>query len=270
MKFYPSSSAFMLGDVVVTKYNSGCLRSILLRSRGVRDGEVAQISQDVGRVAEELHEAELWGEGLKYEREVPLTATLWNDVAYSGRADFVVDTVAGTEVHEIKGHTSKNTRRDVIKKGIFNVTYLAQLVSYMFRVKTTEGKLVCGYFEEGENGAIIRVDSRTFEVEIDDDGDVYVDDEPTGYNVSDLLAHQRAACFVISTGEIGPRPANWNQKYDSPCTYCPFKAACDAHDKLPFPSTDEFVWAAENAMLEKEMKPAPKIHKVKVKKGKSK
>lgn len=262
--FYPSSSAFMVGDVVVTKYDSGCLRSILIKSKGIREKEIAPIYQKVGALAENLRAAELDASGREYEREVVLRTPLSPAVMFSGRADFVVN---GEIVDEVKGHISKNTRRDVIRKGEYNLSYLAQLVSYMVRLRLDKGRLICGYFEEDVDGSLIKQEERTFKVEIGDDGGISVDSEPSGYCVADLLAHQQAAVKVLETDEVGPRPDKWNQKYGGPCTLCPFQSACDKYDRDGI-TTKEFFTTAQSCLDDAPPKPSPAPFKVTKLKGK--
>lgn len=262
-KFFPSSSAFMMGDVVVTKYNSGCLRSILAKANGVRDGEIADIYQQVGRVAEDAHEIKLIADNVRYDRELPLSFQLSDKVEYSGRVDFYIKDEA---VHEIKGHISKNTRREVIRNGVYNISYLAQLVSYMVRLRVVSGRLICSYFED-DGGTLVCQESRTFEVTIDDDGSILVDSDPSGYYVADLLAHQQAAVKVLTTGEIAPRPANWNQKYGGPCNLCPFKTACDKHDREPS-TTEQFLTDCQSSVQSAPKKASPTVFSVKKRKEK--
>jgi hypothetical protein len=83
-KFYPSSSAFMVGDLVVTKYNSGCLRSILIQSHGIREGSIPQLYIDCGATAEEQHQADLKAAGIPFIREMVIKAQLTPNVEYSG------------------------------------------------------------------------------------------------------------------------------------------------------------------------------------------
>ena len=252
----------MLGDLVVTKYNSGCLRSILLKSHNIGTEEIPELYQLVGAAAEAHHEAALKAAGELYVREHTIKAQLSENVEYSGRADFVRHLADGTVVDEVKGHTSKNTRLDVIRKGEYNVSYLAQLVSYMVKLRTNRGRLICGYWEEDTNGAYVQQEQRIFRAEIQDDGGVSVDGAPSGYFVADLLAHQRAAVRVLEGQEVGPRPDKWNQKWGGPCQMCAFKAACDTYDAAPC-STEEFLQLAEEAVEALEPRDPPVINKVK-------
>lgn len=262
-KFFPSSSAFMMGDVVVTKYNSGCLRSILAKANGVRDGEIADIYQQVGRVAEDAHEIKLIADNVRYDRELPLSFQLSDKVEYSGRVDFYIK---DTAVHEIKAHISRNTRREVIRNRSYITSHLAQLVSYMVRLRAPNGRIICSYYED-DDGTLVCQESRTFEVTIDDDGSILVDDSPSGYYVPDLLAHQQAAVKVLETGEIAPRPANWNQKYGGPCNLCPFKTACDKHDSEAT-TTEQFLKDCQSSVANQPAKQPPVAFSVKKKKEK--
>lgn len=263
MKFYPSNSAFMVGDLVVTKYNSGCLRSILIQSHGTREASIPQLYIDCGAAAEAQHEADLVDAGVHFIREMVIKTQLTPNVEYSGRADFVCHGLTvGTVVDEVKGHTSKNTRRDVIRKGAYNVSYLAQLVSYMLRLRTQKGRLVCGYYEENDDGKLIRQEERTFKVELDDDGSILVDGVSSGYGVHDLLAHQRAATRVLEGQEVLGRPDGASLKFGGPCVYCPFKAACDEYDRTGG-STEEFLKSAQVAIGNLPVKPEPKAFKIK-------
>lgn len=262
-KFYPSSSAFLVGGAVVTKYNSGCLRSILAQSHGIREGEIAQLHIDVGAEHERVHEAELKTKGVPYVREMVIRAPITPEVEYSGRADFVCQVPGvGTVVDECKGHTSKNTRRDVIRNGEYNISYLAQLCSYMVRLRTQKGRLVCGYYEQDEAGKLHRQEERTFRVEIEDDGSIMVDGASSGYAVTDLLAHQAEAARVLAAQEVGPRPDKAGLKFGGPCSFCPFKAACDYYDASGG-STEDFLESARTAIANLPPKPAPEATKIK-------
>ena len=237
-RFYPSSAAFMQDGAALTKYNSGCFRSILLKSHDVGAEDIPKVYMDAGAAAERAHEADLNAANILYTREVVIRQELAPDVVYSGRADFVL---ADGTVHEVKGHVSKSQRLDVIRKGIYNPSYLAQLVSYMIKLRVTEGALVCGYYErDGDIGPFVRQEQREFLVEIGGDGSVWVDSLETGHNVRSLLEHEREAARLLAADEVGARPARWNEKYGGPCAYCSFKLACDAYDMVQSP-TSEFV-----------------------------
>jgi len=161
-------------------------------------------------------------------------------------------------------NASKNTRRDVIRKGEYNLSYLAQLVSYMVRLRTQKGRLICGYYEENHAipPVLERQEERIFKVEIDGDGSILVDGASSGFGVADLLAHQRAAVRVLENQEVGPRPDKAVLKYGGPCSFCPFKAACDSYDVIGG-GTEQFLQLARNAVAALPPKPAPKAFKTK-------
>jgi hypothetical protein len=271
-KFYPSSSAFMLGDVVMTKYDSGCLRSILAKANGIRTGEIHPVYKRVGAAHEDAY-AELLSQddkNISIEREVQVKKEISLDVQYSGRMDFRVlralpDGTHETIIHETKGTVSKNTRRD-FRKGEYNVSYLAQLVSYMVDERTTKGKLVCGYYEEDDSGVLRMQETREYRVTVTDTGRLDVDGEPSGYNVADLLAHRRAAAAVLENHEVGPRPDKWNQKWGGPCGRCAFSKTCDAWDSGALGTdTAMFLGSAEEdaAVARATVQADPIINKVK-------
>lgn len=255
----------MIGDLVITKYDSGCLRSILLRANGVSAGEIPELYARCGRAAEEQRALDLAANDISFVRELVIKTQLSPNVEYSGRADFVCQVPdVGTVVDECKGHTSKDTRRSVIRNGEYNVSYLAQLVSYMVRLRTQRGRLVCGYYEEDEAGQLVRQEGRTFKVEIDDEGAILVDGVSSTYAVTDLLAHQRAAVRALETQAVGPRPDKANQKYGGPCSYCPFKAACELYDAIGGTSdTGAFLTMAREAVANLPPKPEPQAFKIK-------
>lgn len=273
-KFYPSSSAFMIGDTVMTKYDSGCLRSILVKASGIKTGDIHPVYKKVGATHEWRYLVELRQDekNISIEAEVVTKKKLSEEVMYSGRMDFRVmrDTTEGPVcvIHETKGTVSKNTRRDW-RKGEYNLTYLAQLVSYMVDERSTRGMLVCGYYEENDHGALERLEQRRFKVQITDSGRIDVDGQPSGFNVADLLTHRRAVVEILEENKIGPRPDKWNQKWGGPCTRCAFKNTCDKYDELGGDTKGFLESAEEDARLARETPQAdPVVNKIKIKKPK--
>ncbi len=235
-RLYPSASAFMWGNSVITEYDSGCLRSILLSAHGART-EIPKVYMQVGAAHEEWYEGQLKADDRVsgFEREVPVQFPVpdYEDVTYSGRIDVVVDYLhlEDAVLAETKGTISKNTRLKVIRKGIVKLNQLAQLVSYMIAKQVSRGKLVVGYYQATDSGELVHCEGREFRVTIDEAGLILIDGIPSGFSVMDQLAHRQAAARVLSTGEIADRPANADQKYGGPCTYCTFKDVCDKYDK---------------------------------------
>jgi hypothetical protein len=135
------------------------------------------------------------------------------------------------EIHECKGTSSKRTRLEVIRKGKVKLNHLAQLTSYMAHVEVTEGKLCVGYLEREDDKYVLQ-EERIFKITIDDEGRILVDSAPSGYRVQDQLAHMQAARQTLEKQELADRPDGWQAKWTSPCSFCPFKAACDKLDNM--------------------------------------
>jgi hypothetical protein len=202
---------------------------------------------DVGAVHEAVHEQEVKGDPkvASYKREMVIKADITDDVQYSGRCDFEVQYYkVGTVIHETKSTVSRSTRDHVIRKGQVKLNHLAQLVSYLIQLKTTRGKIVCGYYELNEVGDYERVEAREFKVTIRDNGAIYIDGEHSGFNVEDQIAHALAAAKVLSEQRIWERPEGHDAKWKSPCTFCPFKKACDKYDAAEITTVSELVEAA--------------------------
>ncbi len=273
-KLYPSSSAFVWDGTVITDYPSGCLRHILLGSKGVRTSGIPAVYMRVGAAHEENHEAELKSQGIMYNREVPIKIPIqgFDDVQYSGRIDFLChyDSKIGEVVHETKGTVSKNTRLKVLRKGLVVTNQLAQLVSYMVARKICFGKLVCGYYEEDAEGILLLQESRTFKILIDDAGAVLIDGLPSGYTVFDQIAHRTAAATVLTEGIIADRPAGFENPYSGPCARCEFKDTCNSFDAGRLPTVDDFIESAKKDLEIAEIngRADPQPNKIKVKKEK--
>ncbi len=284
IKLYPSSAAFVLGDTVVTEYDSGCLRKILLTSKGVR-GDIPAVYMRVGAVHEDNYAAGMANmqDVATFLREVPIKAPVpgYETVMYSGRADFIADhriAVTGKlggklieVIHETKATISKTTRLKVIRKGLVKTNQLAQLVSYMIQRQTPYGILFVGYYEENAEGELVCTESRRFKIFIDDEGAVYIDGMPSGFTAQDQIAHRIAAARVLTEDVIGERPDGWNAPYSGPCVRCPHKMTCILVDTGSISTVTDFVAAAKVDIEQavKDKKPDPVPNKIKVKKPKA-
>lgn len=245
MQLRASSSAFQWGRQVHSTYKTGCLRKIFLQSREVQ-APVAVKYGDVGKLNEDRHAARLDREGILYQREVAFKEDIGNGVHLSGHADFVLYSDIGpVSVDELKSVQSKNVRREVIRKGFYNVENLAQLVCYMSAVDVLSGRLIYNFYEP-VNGELVSTEERIFAVAIDEHYRISVDSKPTQYTVFDLYAHQKAASEVIAKGTIADRPNNWDAPFVSPCGYCVFNSACDAYDSNAIEGTESFVQQCRN------------------------
>lgn len=245
-KIYPSSAGFLWGTLVKTEYDSACLRSILIRSHGVRT-PIAKTYSKVGEVHEGLHEQELRQDSRVegYERELVIKSEVIDGVFYSGRCDFKVEYKGvGTVIHECKSTVGRGTRDSAIRRGKVKINHLAQLSSYLTQLRTTRGKLVYGYYELNELDVYEQVERRDYKVQVNDVGALYVDGQPSGYNVADQLAHQLAAAKVLKEQIIWDRPDNAFASWGSPCNFCPFRRTCDEYDAGKIETVEELVESA--------------------------
>jgi hypothetical protein len=266
-RLYPSSSAFMLGELVVTEYESGCLRAILLASEGART-PIPSIYEKVGAAHEEWYETQLKQDPrlITYTREVPIKFPVpgVEGVLYSGRIDVLsAYDKAGIVLHETKGTISKNTRLSVIRKGKVKLNHLAQLVSYMIAKETTKGKIVAGYYEQAEDGTLIHQEGREFKVEIDNDGSILVDGVPTGYSVFDQINHRTAAAKVLVGDSVPARPDKHDQKWGGPCGNCFNRENCDKFDRGEIDGREAFIAAGREAARAYVPGPEPEPFRIK-------
>lgn len=244
-----SSSAFAWGRQIHTKYKTGCLRRILMASRTPAP-DIHPKYVLVGKLNEDRHAARTAG---WFIREQRFERELSHGVTLAGHADFVhydVYTGKPDSVDELKSVQSKTTRRDVIRNGVWITENLAQLVCYMTLAEVVNGRLIYSFYEPvddgvGEDGKpkvkYVCTEERFFAVAIDDFGRIHVDSNPTKYTIHDLYAHQVQAAEAIATGKLADRPLGWDTVFGSPCGYCPYAAACDAHDSGLIEGTDAFV-----------------------------
>lgn len=239
----------MWGRLVFTQYKTGCLRNILLQSRGVREGDIQEKYKILGAANEERFEKTLLEAGDEFKREVPIKTPIAANpsIILSGRADFVRTVNGSIIIDELKSTDSKTKLRDVIKNGRWVVENLAQLVCYMIEFKTTMGRLIYTYMEP-EGGVYTAKKERAFETVIDDAGRICIDLEPTKFTAQDQIAHRNAAAKVILTGEVWERPYDWNVAFKSPCAYCSFAPVCDRYDNGEIEGTDAFVLEANRQL----------------------
>ncbi len=251
-KLYASSSGFIWGRLVFTDYKTGCLRNVLLQSRGVREGEIDEKYKIMGALHEDLHEDFLKSHKIPYHREAAIKYNVTPDVQFSGRADFVIPE---TRVEELKSTDSKNTARNIIKNGKVRTEHLAQVIAYMIPLKLAEGRLIYGYYEkDDETGKYAKQSDRAFDILIDDAGRICIDGAPSGYTINDSLNYTKTAAAVVTSGEIWDRPHNWSQSWGSPCKTCPWSSTCDKYDDGLIEGDVAFVQDAIDSLKAKEKK----------------
>jgi hypothetical protein len=244
-QFRLSSSAFQWGDITFTDYKTGCLRKILLQSLDIH-ATVESKYGALGSVNEDRHEQQLIASNEKYLREFEVLSTVASvpEISSSGHIDFLItDGTNPTRVDELKSVQSTNTRRNVIRNGEYVTENLAQLVAYMGEARVGKGRLIYSFYDKGKV-----TEERIFNVSIDDFGKIWVDSRPTNFAFNDVVAHRVAAAKVIRDKTVASRPYRWELQFVSPCTWCVFKAACDAHDSSVSGGTDSFVEKAKQCL----------------------
>lgn len=247
-KLYPSSAGFMLGAAVVTPYNSGCMRHILLQSKGLFADDIDPKYQELGALNEDRYEKEVLQTDpklLHYDKEYKIKQKIGDTEVYLvGRIDFLVRRadVPGEIIHENKSSDSANTLREVIKKGNVKSHNLAQIVVYMIARETQKGKLIYSHYKKDKQTKLWVMDNeRAFKITISDAGVIMVDGVFSGYTVQDQLAHQNTAARVIENDLIYDRPLGWDDRFKSPCAYCPWSKACDKYDNGEITTVEQFV-----------------------------
>lgn len=224
MKLYPSSSAWAWGKTVLTEYDSGCLRSILFKALSPHRPDIDPIYAKVGAHHEDLHAASLTASDTSFQREVTCKSEVLPGVELSGRCDFLLE----GEVHETKASLSKSSSH--VLKGNPKVSHLSQLVSYMLHWGKPLGRIIFAAYKETKDG-FSKTGERHFSVTLAQDGRVLVDTNPTPYYAQDLLSHRLQAAQLLTARKVHEaRPLNWDAKFGSPCTYCPFNKVCDKYD----------------------------------------
>lgn len=232
---------------ILAAYSSGCLRYIPL-SKGAPPVVIDPIYELLGAHHEDWY-ATVLGDRLK-EREFVVRKELSETVMYSGRVDFIdVDGV----IHETKASLSPSFKYDVIRKGKYKISHLAQLVSYMIQLQAVKGVIACGFYKLRKDDSFERVETRLFDVKIDTDGSIIVDGVDTGHTVVSQYQHTLAVKKALETGEIGERPVNSNE-FSGPCTWCPLKLSCNKYDKGDI---NEEQLRAESSDILKNLVPKP-------------
>lgn len=233
----------MEGGLVFTKYSSGCLRHILLRSKGVKE-EIKETHKERGALNEELFD-KIKGDA-PIAREKPFHFTFSSDPAayWSGRIDFLLhpDSPEQKKIQELKSTESSGVYKSVIKEGKINSQNLAQVAVYMLAEKCNNAELIVTYYKRNKKTKVLKpADERRFKIDLQEDGLIMVDDNSSGYYVDNLIQHAQAAAKAIQEDRVaGSRPYNASP-FDGPCSFCPFSSVCSMFDDGLIKSTDEFV-----------------------------
>lgn len=247
-----SSSGFAWGELIHSHYKSSCLRWILISSH--RSFEIDPKYTHLGKINEDLHEAELIAKHDVYSREQEVSRpSPVPEVLQRGHIDFLVKPFDSDKlvVHELKHVQSKNVYREVIQKGHFVTDNLAQCVNYMLHAQTQHGLLKYTFYE-AVDGKPEAKESRYFEIFIDDFGRIFVDSKPTKFHIQDQYAHQRQAAEVLRDQKVAQRPYLGEIPFVGACHWCPVSAACAQFDRGAIEGTFAFIELSKQLIIEKE------------------
>jgi hypothetical protein len=248
-RIYVSSSGFLWGRQPVTTYDSGCFRSIAwsTANRDLR-GSIPTAYAMVGARHEYNHAGRLHDEGVAFHRELSMGEQVpGTEVIYTGRCDFLLP----GSVDETKATFSASAKNYILRKGQWKVSHLAQLVGYLWQQEFKKGRIVVGVYEFHPEDIFTgneyhHIGTRDFQVEIQDDGQIFLDTKPTPYYVQDQLAHVHVAARVVQERKVWPeRPFGWQNKWGSPCHFCKFKGLCDKYEAGGVSEADSFTEARD-------------------------
>lgn len=246
------------GQVVGSDANS-CLRRTLLRDHGIEEKHTDAKTRNVfhlGALNETIFETWLIEAGKKFVKEKEFCEPVTEGSNFVGHEDFVAENPDGTfTCYELKSVSSPNTYKKIFKEGKPKISNLAQIVNYMVAQQTEYGKLcytsyikAIQYKEMGEvdqeeiNNRVYEalesgeIETRIFEVNLREEGDIYVDGQPSGFNVTHTLEHRRLSAYVLENEKVWMDPPQ-SVDVNDPCTFCPFSRVC-AKNVL---DTDEFL-----------------------------
>ncbi len=239
----------MEGSLVFTKYASGCLRHIFLRSQGVKE-EIDFSHKERGALNEDLFAEKF--QGVPSVRERPFRVGLLDDpnAVVSGRVDYLAypDDPDRKEIIELKSTESGNVYRSVIRDGVYNLQNIAQVVWYMLAERCNNTRLIHTYFKRDKKTKVLKRDAeRVFKVAVEDDGVVTVDGTSIGFNVSNVTLHATEAVRAISEKLVSARPYS-PSTFENPCRFCPFNSACSYYDDGLISTTEDFVKFSQQAL----------------------
>jgi len=214
-----------MGRLAIMEYNSSCFRYLLVQHNSPFRPDIHPIYAEVGAFHEDYYEQR--NEDRIAEREVVLKEQITDHALLSGRIDIVF---TDGSFGETKATLSKTARREVIRKGNFKLSHLTQVVTYMIFSEVQKGSIIVGYYEQTEAGEWKLCEERTFEVTIDNDGEILVDGKKTTYNVQNVLKFiYKQADILHNRKVVKHRPMGLNP-FNSPCKFCPLKDVCDKYD----------------------------------------
>lgn len=258
-------SSFMKDGQVFVSDSAGCLRKALLRSKGIEEKHNAKTLKvfHLGALNEEIWKQWLTEAGRKFVEEKEFCEPVTEDSNFVGHSDFVVELEDGSYIcYELKSVSSKNTYKKVFKENTPKISNLAQCVNYMVSQETVRGRLCYtsyikaieykdfDIYDIGEINDLVytaleagEIETKIFEVEIKEDGKIYLDGVYSTFDVQHLMDHRRATADVLENNKVyQDRP----QTLDSsdPCGFCPFSKVCNQNVS----DTDRFLKLAQEAV----------------------
>lgn len=242
-----------------TDTNAGCPRMIKLRSHGFQVGieDPATIKVfKVGHLFEEWFDKE--NPGLIKEHCVQFQIN--PSVEFVGHIDFMNDDY----LYELKSVTSKNTYREVFKKGKPKEQNLLQLITYMVALERDKGKLIYGSFtkkityeqfeEIGDDEfeelceTLVPDDTIEFHIHMCENGHFYCNNVELDIHINDITEFWQEASLMILDEDVPSKPVKLSEKnFFGPCHFCPAKNIC-ASD---YDSWDQFYNTVKNFIASK-------------------
>jgi CRISPR/Cas system-associated exonuclease Cas4 (RecB family) len=220
--------------MVITEYDSGCLRSMLITANGYRKN-IPESSMELGRVWEDtVFDRLLTEQPWPFHRELPFKYEV-DGVVISGRCDFVVYDDKGPLVLECKATASKYAPKDIIKDGKYKINHLAQVTNYLTYWETDRAEIMVSYMGK---------ESRTFQVGLTKGGQITVDKKDSGFNIHDQMQHTKNAAKALKENIVWDRPHT--MKGDA-CRYCNHAKTCLKWDLGELTTTEEFINDAKAA-----------------------
>lgn len=242
-----------------TDTNSGCPRMVKLRSHGfqaaIEDPSTLKVFK-VGHLFEDWFASE--NPGLTREHCVQFQIN--PSVEFVGHIDFMNEDY----LYELKSVTSKNTYREVFKKGKPKDQNLLQLITYMVALERDKGKLIYGSFtkkityeqfeEIGDDEfeelceTLVPDDTIEFHIHMCENGHFYCNNVELDIHINDITEFWHEASLMILDEDVPPKPAKLGEKnFFGPCHFCPAKNIC-ASD---YDSWDQFYNTVKNFIASK-------------------
>ncbi len=246
-----SGTGWMRGRVPVSSSTSSCHRYAAVL-RHLPEGvslPFPEVYRILGAMNENRFVAELAKDPryTEIERERTLRIDLDGGHYVEGHCDIYCLEDGQPVIFELKSANSKRTLATCIKKGQPKSDNLAQLVAYLCAAGLSKGYLVYSFYPDNVTLAI----ERKFTVTLADDGAVMLDGVASPYTVQQMLDHLLMSAHVYATNELPERPVNWDVKYKSVCSFCPWHTVCNSSSIGKARSIVEFATECVNLLKEK-------------------